>query len=147
MFGYIAISLQLSSHPKLKQLARNLRNNSTLSEVLFWNEIKSKKILGCQFLRQKPIGNFIVDFYCSKAKLVIELDGGQHFEPEYLQKDIERDKALEGLGLHVLRFDNPRKISWARNYSARSDYAVSSSFVMMIPWRMQKSNPTLKWAY
>ncbi len=55
--------------PKLKTLSRKLRNNSTLSEVLLWNMLKSKKMKGCQFVRQKPIDNYIVDFYCSKLKV------------------------------------------------------------------------------
>lgn len=69
-------------------------------------KVRRKQIRGVQFYRQKPLLNYIVDFYCSKAHLVIEIDGSQHFELEYLLKDIERDNALEGLGLHVLRFDN-----------------------------------------
>lgn len=78
----------------------------TDAEQVLWKRIRRKQIQGVQFLRQKPLLNFIVDFYCSKAQLVIELDGGQHFEPEYLQKDIDRDKALNERGLMVLRFDN-----------------------------------------
>jgi len=93
-------------NPKLKQPARHLRSHLTDAEQALWYRVRRKQIRGVQFLRQKPLLNFIVDFYCSKAKLVIELDGGQHFEPEYLQKDIERDKALKELGLLVLRFDN-----------------------------------------
>ena len=78
----------------------------TDAEQLLWTRIRRKQICGLQFNRQKPLLNFIVDFYCAKAKLVIELDGGQHFEPEQRQKDISRDKALEKIGLHVMRFDN-----------------------------------------
>ncbi len=70
--------MKIYYNPKLKQLARNLRNNSTLAEVLLWNEVKGKRILGFQFLRQKPIGSFIIDFYCPKHKLAIEIDGDSH---------------------------------------------------------------------
>lgn len=59
-----------------------------------------------QFYRQKPISNFIVDFYAPSAKLVIEIDGGQHFEEIHIQRDIKRDAHLKKLGLKVLRFDN-----------------------------------------
>ncbi|MCK5478469.1 MAG: DUF559 domain-containing protein [Methylococcales bacterium] len=76
----------------LKQSARQLRSNLTDAEQALWKRVRRKQIQGVQFYRQKPLLNFIVDFYCSKAELVIELDSGQHFEPEYLQKDIERDK-------------------------------------------------------
>ena len=61
---------------------------------------------GVQFYRQKPLLSFIVDFYCPAAKLIIELDGSQHFENEHHAKDHMRDATLAGLGLHVLRFDN-----------------------------------------
>jgi len=92
--------------PRLKNPARQLRSNLTDAELALWQNIRRKQIRDVQFYRQKPLLDFIVDFYCSKVQLVIELDGGQHFEPEYLQKDIDRDKALNGLGLKVLRFDN-----------------------------------------
>jgi len=91
---------------RLKKPARQLRSNLTDAEQALWQKVRRKQIQGVQFYRQKPLLNFIVDFYCSKAQLVIELDGGQHFEPEYLQKDIARDKVLNELGLKVLRFDN-----------------------------------------
>ena len=64
--------------PYLKKLARQLRLNSTLSEVLLWNELKQKKMHGYDFDRQKPIDDFIVDFYCKRLKLAIEIDGESH---------------------------------------------------------------------
>ena len=89
---------------KLKQLSRDLRNNSTLSEVLLWNELKAGKMLGYQFMRQKPIGNFIVDSYCSKLKLVIEIDGESHIGKE--EDDKNRQSEIEKLGIRFLRFDD-----------------------------------------
>lgn len=65
-------------NPKLKLLARGLRNNSTLAEVLLWNQIKSKKLHGYQFLRQKPLDKYIVDFFCYELMLAIEIDGESH---------------------------------------------------------------------
>jgi very-short-patch-repair endonuclease len=62
----------------LKQRAREPRKNSTLAEVLLWNQLKRRKMLGYSFLRQRPILNYIVDFYCPKLKLVIEIDGDSH---------------------------------------------------------------------
>ena len=82
----------------LKQLSRNLRNNSTLSEVLFWKEVRCKNILGYQFLRQKPIGNFIVDFYCPKLKPAIEIDGDSHGNYKAFEKDRIKEKYLLKLG-------------------------------------------------
>jgi len=86
---------------KLKKLATKLRNNSTLAETLLWKELKGKKMMGYDFHRQKPLGNFIVDFYSSKLKLIIEVDGVTH---NYnLGKDIKRQIKLESMSLSVLR--------------------------------------------
>lgn len=90
----------------LKQPSRDLRNNMTDVEQLLWQRLRRKQILGLQFYRQKPILNFIVDFYCPKANLVIECDGGQHYTAEGLEADRVRDGTLAELGLTVLRFDN-----------------------------------------
>jgi very-short-patch-repair endonuclease len=98
--------MKIYYNPKLKQLARNLRINSTLSEVLLWNELKGKQLKGYQFMRQKPIGNFIVDFYCTKLKLVIEIDGESHLNPENKKRDLIKDKYLDSIGLSVIRIDD-----------------------------------------
>ncbi len=92
--------------PKLKEPARNLRQNMTECELILWSHLRRKQIHGVQFYRQKPIHSFIVDFYAPKAKLVVEVDGQQHFEAEQLEKDRERTEVLKNLGLHVLRFNN-----------------------------------------
>ncbi|MDD5216037.1 MAG: DUF559 domain-containing protein [Methylococcales bacterium] len=89
-----------------KPLAQALRKNQTDAEGLLWSRIRRKQILGVQFKRQKPIANYIVDFYGVEAKLVIELDGSQHFESDALAYDFERTKVLESLGVKVIRFDN-----------------------------------------
>ena len=88
--------------PKLKQRSRELRNNSTLAEVLLWNQLKRSKMLGYPFLRQRPIHKYIVDFYCPKLKLVIEIDGDSHRNK--FERDQTRQKDLEALGLSVVRF-------------------------------------------
>lgn len=90
----------------LKQPSRNLRNNMTDAEKLLWSKLRNKQILGLQFYRQKPLLNFIVDFYCPTTNLVIECDGGQHYTDDGLEADRVRDQALAELGLTVLRFDN-----------------------------------------
>lgn len=95
--------MKIYYNPKLKPLARKLRNESTLSEILLWKEIQNRKMLGYRFTRQKPIGNYIVDFYCSELKLVLEIDGDSHIE-ESFEKDMKRQKWLESIGLTVLRF-------------------------------------------
>ena len=89
-------------NPKLKQLARNLRNHSTLSEVLLWQQLKGNKLKGYDFHRQKPIDNYIIDFYCNELSLGIEIDGSTHTEK--LEADEIRQRRLESLGIHILRF-------------------------------------------
>ena len=90
----------------LKLPSRDLRNNMTDAEQMLWQRLRRKQILGLQFYRQKPILNFIVDFYCPAANLVIECDGSQHYTIDGLAADRARDQALGQLGLNVLRFDN-----------------------------------------
>jgi epoxyqueuosine reductase len=91
-------------NPKLTALARELRNNSTLSEVLLWGELKTGKMLGHDFHRQKPIDEFIVDFFCYDLMLAIEIDGSSH--DNKVDYDKFRQKKLESLGIRFLRFDD-----------------------------------------
>ncbi len=90
----------------LKEPSRNLRSNMTEAERLLWTRIRRKQLQGIQFYRQKPIGNFIVDFYAPAAGLVIEVDGSQHLETEHRVRDELRNDFLAEHGLTVLRFDN-----------------------------------------
>ena len=91
---------------ELKQHARLLRKNMTDAEKYLWAKVRMKQMKGYQFYRQKPVGEYIVDFYCPKAKLVIEVDGGQHFYDEEIKNDRTRDEYMRNLGLKVLRFSN-----------------------------------------
>jgi len=91
-------------NPELKELAKELRRNMTLSEVLLWNELKQKQMMGFDFDRQRPIGNYIVDFYCKELSLAIEIDGDTHiYKYDY---DDQRQKELEILGVFFLRFED-----------------------------------------
>ena len=85
-------------------LAKSLRKNATKEENHLWYDFLSSYRI--RFQRQKAIGNFIADFYCHKAKLVIEIDGSQHFTKEGRQKDEFRTEILEEFGLKVIRFTN-----------------------------------------
>jgi very-short-patch-repair endonuclease len=96
--------LNLPSNTQLKQRAKELRKQGVLSEVLFWNEVKRKKILDLDFDRQKIIGNYIVDFYIKKLGIVIEIDGVSHNEK--LEEDEIRDNYLKSLGLTVIRYSD-----------------------------------------
>lgn len=90
----------------LKTYSRDLRKNMTDAERHLWQYLRKKQIYGVQFYRQKPLLNYIVDFYCPAAMLIVECDGGQHYTPEGLAYDRQRDRALTALGLKVLRFSN-----------------------------------------
>jgi very-short-patch-repair endonuclease len=96
----------LPYNKKLKNNARRLRNDMTDAERLLWSKIRKKQLKDVQFYRQKTIGNCIADFYCPRAKLVIELDGGQHYCADGIKKDAVRDRYLTLQGLNVLRFSN-----------------------------------------
>jgi very-short-patch-repair endonuclease len=97
----------------LKEFSRELRNHSTLSEVLLWNKLRAIQFRGYGFNRQKPLNQYIVDFYCKKLNLVIEIDGGSHDNDFASINDQERQVILQSFGLSFLRFsdlDLKRKI-------------------------------------
>ena len=96
----------LPYNKKLNPLARRFRKNMTYAERLLWSKIRNKQLKNLQFYRQRVIENFIVDFYCPKAKLVIELDGGQHYTCKGRTSDVLRDRILRNLGIRVLRFSD-----------------------------------------
>jgi very-short-patch-repair endonuclease len=89
---------------KLTHISQQLRRKMTKEERHLWYDFL--KNLPVTFNRQKVIGNYIIDFYCTSAKLVIEVDGSQHLEPENITKDADRDEYLANLGLVVKRYSN-----------------------------------------
>ena len=93
-------------NPRLKELARKLRKNMTFSEILLWQELKRKQMLGFDFDRQRPIDEYIVDFFCKDLSLAIEIDGDSHYHDDAPEKDAIRQKRLESLGVRFLRFDD-----------------------------------------
>ena len=106
----------------LKAKARELRNNLTLAERKLWHEhLKNHKYI---FLRQKPIDNYIVDFYCSKLKLVIEIDGGTHLDEKDILYDTKRTEALGKYGLKVLRFWNDDVLNGAHIIGEVIDHEI-----------------------
>ena len=96
--------MNLTNNSSLTQNAQSLRKNMTKEEQHLWYDFL--KTLPVTFHRQKVIGSFIVDFYCASAKIVIELDGSQHYTDEGIKKDKERDKLLNSLDIKVLRYTN-----------------------------------------
>jgi very-short-patch-repair endonuclease len=100
----ITTGFHLPYNPKLKERARHLRNNMTPAEKKLW--YKYLRQFPLPVYRQKPIDNYIVDFYIPKLKLVIEIDGESHIKKREIDYDEKRTKALESYGLKVLRFWN-----------------------------------------
>jgi very-short-patch-repair endonuclease len=96
----------LRYNAKLKEPARILRTHLTDSEQMLWSRLRRKQLLGVQFYRQKPLGQYIVDFYAPSIRLVVEVDGSQHFAVEQAAYDSQRTAYLESQGLRVLRFTN-----------------------------------------
>lgn len=92
------------SNVRLK-LARRLRRDMTIAEKKLWSLIRQNK-QGVHFRRQVPVGPYVADFYSRQAKLVLEVDGSQHLQEEYLQKDIQRKSFFEKRGYSILRFNN-----------------------------------------
>ena len=89
-----------------KKLRQHLRQEMPKAEVILWSYLQKKQLAGFKFRRQHGIGNYVVDFYCPKVQLVIELDGDTHYTPEAEQYDQQRDEFLRAFGLSVLRFTN-----------------------------------------
>ena len=91
---------------QLRSKARELRKNSTDAERFLWSELRDHRLNGIGFRRQVPIKNYIADFACHAAKLVVELDGGQHFSDQSERADAARTAVIEARGFRVLRFSN-----------------------------------------
>ena len=93
-------------NPKLKEYARELRNNSTKTEIFLWMKLKGKQMYGYDFHRQKPIDNYILDFFCYELMLGIEVDGYSHEFLEVYEKDQVKENRMNELGITVLRFSD-----------------------------------------
>ena len=109
--GTASVSSQGDEHlmrynKSLRSFARELRCNMTKAEIMLWRRIRRKQIYDTQFLRQRPFGPFILDFYARAIKLALEIDGGQHFTAVHQDKDKNRDLYLAEFGIRTLRFTN-----------------------------------------
>jgi|SRR6056297_2850258 len=93
-------------NPKLKELARELRRNATKPEVRLWQKLKRDQMHGYDFHRQKPIDEYIVDFFCNRLRLAIEVDGYSHEILEVWERDVKKNNRLNELGIQVLRFSD-----------------------------------------
>ena len=113
-------------NPKLKALAAQLRSRGTKSEILLWNQLKGGQVNGLRFIRQKPIGDYIVDFYCKEVGLVIELDGLSHQSSEVMDLDERKQSYLESIGLKVIRFEDEDVIRDLPNVMRVIEYTALS---------------------
>jgi very-short-patch-repair endonuclease len=96
---------------KQRSRVRSLRRASTDAEKTMWNALRAHRLEGAGFKRQVPIGPYVADFACHAAKLIVEIDGGQHFTAEHLGRDARRDAYLTQRGFRVLRFNNHEVLS------------------------------------
>jgi len=120
----------------LRQLARNNRKNPTKSELLIWNTVLKNRKTSYLFLRQKPIGKFILDFYCSKLLLAIEIDGDSHDKKQYLDKN--RDLYLEQRKIKTIRFKNEDILNNLENIKLNLEKIIKERNLILI----SKSTPT-----
>jgi very-short-patch-repair endonuclease len=100
---------------KILGIAYDLRYSMTESEKTLWKKLRNKQVKGYRFRRQHPIGEFVVDFFCYEAKLIIELDGEAHDNPFQMERDLERTKILKSLGLKEIRFKNEEVLTHIEN--------------------------------
>ncbi len=125
--------MKLHYQKHLKNYSRKLRQSGNLSEVILWNELKNNK-LGYRFLRQRPIGKYIVDFYCHSLNLAIEIDGAASHDFK-IDRDEIRQKSLKSLGVKIIRFRDVE----VRNNLAGVIQAIKSEIL-----RFADSPPPLK---
>jgi very-short-patch-repair endonuclease len=117
--------------PHLKELARQLRKTSTLSEVLLWLELKGKKMKGYDFHRQKPIDNYIVDFFCHELMLAIEIDGDSHSWERAGDIEDVRQTSIETYGISFLRFTD-------KDVKQNMGYVLNTLFDWIVEYEQTK---------
>jgi very-short-patch-repair endonuclease len=104
LWGEREVMKFLKNDPQLKKRRRELRHNQTNAEKVFWSQVLSRQFNGMRFFRQYSLGPYILDFYCPKVKLAVELDGGQHNQSKNREYDTSRSEYLKAHGIEVIRF-------------------------------------------
>ena len=105
--------------------ARDQRKNGTRAERMLWTALRNRRLGRLKFRRQHPLGQYIADFYCHSALLVVEVDGGCHGQPAKTRQDANRDEWLGEMGVRVLRFSNG-KVEYALSTVLAEIYAAAS---------------------
>ncbi len=111
----------LKNDPALKERRRELRQNQTDAERVFWARVRNRQFFGLRFFRQYSMGPYILDFYCPASKLAVELDGGQHNQTEAREYDAARSEFLNAHGIEVIRFWNDEILREIEGALARLD--------------------------
>jgi len=139
---------RLRTRKELAVFLKELRLNLTPAEAFLWNQLKARKFQGKQFTKQHSIGNYIVDFYCPTEKLIIELDGEVHNNPNAIEYDENRTKFLENVGFKVMHFENKMIFE---NLSAvlkeiNDNFSIKNKYYLAPPFRPLRSavKPSLK---
>ncbi|WP_016991425.1 endonuclease domain-containing protein [Flavobacterium sp. ACAM 123] len=121
-------------NPKLKEYARQLRNDSTRTEIFLWLKLKGKQMYGYDFHRQKPIDNYILDFFCYELMLDIEVDGYSHQFLEVYHKDEIKEKRMNELGITVFRFSDEEVLKDMENVIRAIEFFIYK-------WEQHTPNP------
>ena len=116
----------ISYTPNLKELARQLRNNSTKAEIILWQKLKRKQMYGYDFHRQKPIDNYIIDFFCHELMLGIEVDGYSHQIIEVFNKDVKKEGVMNMIGIHILRFSDEQVLKDTDNVIRTIEWYIAN---------------------
>jgi very-short-patch-repair endonuclease len=118
--------------------ARDLRRNSTKAERIIWSILRAHRLNGASFRRQVPIGPYFADFVCHAANLVVEIDGGEHFEPDGIVRDQRRDAFLRMKGFRVLRFGNLDVVTNRRGVAEVIAEIVTRTPSLTLPRRRER---------
>ena len=116
----------ISYTPNLKELARQLRNNSTKAEIILWQKLKRKQMYGYDFHRQKPVDNYRIDFFCHELMLGIEVDGYSHQIIEVFNKDVKKEGVMNMLGIHILRFSDEQVLKDTDNVIRAIEWYIAN---------------------
>ena len=130
---------RIYNNKNVKSLRKELRNNSTPAESALWELLRAGRLEGTKWRRQYSIGKYIVDFYCPKVRLCVELDGYAHFTMQGDLYDLERTEYMNSLGISILRFENSE--IW--DNPERVLLAIKESFVLAnrTPQSLRDSSP------
>ena len=118
--------MYFGTNPKIMERAAGLRKESTEAEKILWEKLRRKQVSGLKFRRQHALKYFIADFYCHKAKLVIEVDGGIHNQQQQKERDIARQNIISSWGIKVIRFTNDEVMNEIENVLEKIREATSS---------------------